>query len=679
MGNKAGKKKRKESNDRVTRVSSSSIPSVSTRFSEIEITLDTNTPAATKIQGVWKSHQARNERLNLTHWKIFNDLENREEADIYELSEFLQAVQEYMPLEEVNKEMPQQDTLSKQLSLAAVDIDISEMYHGIILNNPITQKNVDDMMDSFKRGQLLHKKYVHQILLSAISVLQMMPNVKHVKIQKPAIHITIVGDLHGQLDDLLLIFRENGVPSNTNPYVFNGDFVDRGKNAVEVTCLIYGYMLLYPEHVHINRGNHEDASVTTVFGFMKEVQSKYDMYTFHAFAESFRWLPMATVIEKRVIVLHGGLPKADISLDDLQDIPRWDYTLARPSVRAKTKEEKKMNMYIDLMRDILWSDPQTKPGCKKSKRGAGVLYGPDIAERFLLKNDLQLLVRSHECVPKGFNWPYGARGMVVTLFSASNYCGRANNLGAFMHVPVDQSANPSFFQYMASNGERDMVVKNLNAVFSLILEHREELILAFRKNDIEKKGVISIAMWSSIMSSVLQLDLQWVSIQPLLAQLTEDKLIWYQEFLDRYVVSVASGGNNEDEQDEKHMQRRDLFNSLYRHRTRLEALFRVFDQNGDGVISKEEFREGITLLNQHLPAGTHAFTHVDELLRILDFSGDNAIDVNEFMECFRLNVRLTVHAKWRRAKVKLRAIASLKKMGTTKRTAEPVRSATKAK
>ena len=140
MGNKAGKKKRKESNDRVTRVSSSSISSVSTRFSEIEVSLDTNTPAATKIQGVWKSHQARNERLNLTHWKIFNDLENREEADIYELSEFLQAVQEYMPLEEVNKEMPQQDTLSKQLSLAAVDIDISEMYHGIILNNPITQK-----------------------------------------------------------------------------------------------------------------------------------------------------------------------------------------------------------------------------------------------------------------------------------------------------------------------------------------------------------------------------------------------------------------------------------------------------------------------------------------------------------------------------------------------------------
>ena len=45
---------------------------------------------------------------------------------------------------------------------------------------------------------------------------------------QPGQRIVIVGDLHGQLPDLLLIFRTHGWPSDENLYCFNGDFVDRG-------------------------------------------------------------------------------------------------------------------------------------------------------------------------------------------------------------------------------------------------------------------------------------------------------------------------------------------------------------------------------------------------------------------------------------------------------------------
>ena len=69
--------------------------------------------------------------------------------------------------------------------------------------------------------------------------------------------LCVVGDLHGQLEDLLYIFRHHGFPSPSRPYLFNGDFVDRGPKGIEVATVLFAWQQVYPGAVLLNRGNHE--------------------------------------------------------------------------------------------------------------------------------------------------------------------------------------------------------------------------------------------------------------------------------------------------------------------------------------------------------------------------------------------------------------------------------------
>lgn len=60
--------------------------------------------------------------------------------------------------------------------------------------------------------------------------------------------------------------------------------------------------------------------------------------------------------------------------------------------------------------DVLWSDPQATEGCSPNTlRGAGTYFGPDVTEDFLSRNDLRLLVRSHECKLEGYEVAHNSK------------------------------------------------------------------------------------------------------------------------------------------------------------------------------------------------------------------------------------------------------------------------------
>lgn len=228
--------------------------------------------------------------------------------------------------------------------------------------------------------------------------------------------VTVCGDVHGQYYDLLNIWELNGMPSEVNPYLFNGDFVDRGSFSAEVILILVAWKLAYPSHLHLARGNHETRNMNKLYGFEGEVTKKYDEDLYQLFCEAFCLLPLCHVINKQVFVVHGGLfSKDDVTLDQIRKVNR----------ECEPPDE-------GLMTEMLWSDPQPGRGRIPSKRGVGVAFGQDVTENFLETNGLKLIIRSHEMKEGGYEIEHS--GKLVTVFSAPNYCDQMGNKGAFIRL-----------------------------------------------------------------------------------------------------------------------------------------------------------------------------------------------------------------------------------------------------
>mmetsp|Transcript_53312 Transcript_53312/g.165619 ORF Transcript_53312/g.165619 Transcript_53312/m.165619 type:complete len:473 (+) Transcript_53312:45-1463(+) len=240
-------------------------------------------------------------------------------------------------------------------------------------------------------------------------------------------HLNVVGDVHGQFFDLLGILSGHGRPGPTNPYLFNGDFVDRGSFSVETMLLLLAWKVAYPSHVRLGRGNHEAHEMNIPFGFAGEVLTKYGEEAYAAFQRMFDHLPLAHVVNGDVLVVHGGLPrKPGIGLDEIGGLDR---------VAASRRDEREPSG--QLFTDLLWADPRSPPGYHPSERGGNIMtFGPDVTAGFLEENDLELVIRSHEVKDEGFEWQHGGR--CLTVFSAPDYCDSCDNKGAVVRLSAPE-------------------------------------------------------------------------------------------------------------------------------------------------------------------------------------------------------------------------------------------------
>lgn len=328
---------------------------------------------------------------------------------------------------------------------------VEEAYDGVRLKDEMTQEFVDDMIERFKTGKKLHRKYVYQIILKVKQLVHDEPTMVETHV-KSGNKITVCGDTHGQYFDLLEIFRLNGFPTSTHAYLFNGDFVDRGSWSTEIALLLYSYKWLFPTSFFLNRGNHETDDMNRMYGFEGECKAKYNDRVFKLFSESFSALPLATLIGDKYLVLHGGLFSDDeTSLDDIRKLDR--HAQRQPGQSG-------------LMMEMLWTDPQPMPGRGPSKRGVGMQFGPDVTKRFCEKNGLEAIIRSHEVRMDGYEVEHDGR--CITVFSAPRYCDSTENKGAYINIETDYKLQYHQFEAVPHPDIKPMVSACLDDVFCYV-------------------------------------------------------------------------------------------------------------------------------------------------------------------------------------------------------------------
>ena len=227
--------------------------------------------------------------------------------------------------------------------------------------------------------------------------------------------LVLIGDIHGDLRTLFeildLIKFGEFLTNPNNKIIFLGDYVDRGRDSIGVLFTICYLKQKYPDSIVLMRGNHE-APIEFPFSSHDLPYRLLQHYGEHVgkmiyqkkILKFFSLLTLATVVENRLLLIHGGLPTRDIQLTT--------------DFRKLIATAEDTHIHNSVMEEILWNDPLISASGNKdwdySKRGFGRLFGPNVTKKWLIMSETRVVVRGHQPC-QGFKIDHD--GMVMTLFS----------------------------------------------------------------------------------------------------------------------------------------------------------------------------------------------------------------------------------------------------------------------
>ncbi|KAI6782419.1 Serine/threonine-protein phosphatase 2B catalytic subunit-like protein [Emericellopsis cladophorae] len=339
----------------------------------------------------------------------------------------IRAIQDKKPLPEIDftihtsedgQQINTQERVCKDVQAPATSTPTDEQFFE---DETHTKPNIKFLKQHFYREGRLTEEQALWIIRKGAEVLRAEPNL--LEMDAP---ITVCGDVHGQYYDLMKLFEVGGDPAETR-YLFLGDYVDRGYFSIECVLYLWSLKIHYPNSLWLLRGNHECRHLTDYFTFKLECKHKYSEAIYEACVEAFCCLPLAAVMNKQFLCIHGGLSPELHTLDDIRNIDRF----REPPTQG-------------LMCDMLWADPLEDFGQEKSSeyflhnhvRGCSYFFSYPAACAFLEKNNLLSVIRAHEAQDAGYRMYRKTRTTgfpsVMTIFSAPNYLDVYNNKAAVL-------------------------------------------------------------------------------------------------------------------------------------------------------------------------------------------------------------------------------------------------------
>ena len=212
----------------------------------------------------------------------------------------------------------------------------------------------------------------------------------------------VVGDTHGDLETTLNAIKI--AEEESLDLLFLGDYVDRGPRQIENIATLLELKLSWGDRLIMLRGNHESAEMNRWYGFFNVVAASYGPDFYQEFARVFSQLPYAALLPGRVFCAHGGIPRNLESIDEIESFPKGEIDPAHPKALQ-----------------LVWNDPcEDIEEFAPSWRGGGaMLFGRLAFERFMSRNKLSLMIRSHEPQDKGYGYLFDDR--LLTIFSCRYY------------------------------------------------------------------------------------------------------------------------------------------------------------------------------------------------------------------------------------------------------------------
>ena len=358
-----------------------------------------------------------------------------------------------------NKEITQDElSLFRKLSITKLTDENKRIGEGDIKNSLITKKNVYNviLIDKFidillrpldwfdqKKMDEIHNKLpftkeeIESLIDEVIPIISKENSL--IKIRSPC---KIFGNIYGLYNDLMRFFESYGNPSdsiqngdiNVMQYIFLGDFCDRGFYSLEVVFLLFALKVKYPNFIYLIRGHHEDKNVNEIYGLGQECKDRLndeinkENSIFNLINKAFEYLPFGVLIDGGTLLVHGGIGASIENLDDINNI-------SRPTPVVQDVENIMQLQIIDLLYSE-YDDKESNYNINNErdtmKKGFIVKYGKKRLDDFLNKNNINLLITSHQFVKEGFNTFNNDK--LLVLFSATNYMDKYNNIGAMITI-----------------------------------------------------------------------------------------------------------------------------------------------------------------------------------------------------------------------------------------------------